>query len=117
VVHFDSVGLHRVSGIVENAVIKLQLEHMTSIPKNFKASMQISFKNTSVSTHSPIAKCICSALKPDIDPSSYSREKIKISSDSSNVFIEIWADNIPSLRANINSYLRLINTSYKCITN
>jgi tRNA threonylcarbamoyladenosine modification (KEOPS) complex Pcc1 subunit len=89
---------------------------MTSIPKNFKASMQISFKNTSLSTHS-LAKCICSALKPDIDLSSYSREKIKISSDSSNVFIEIWADNIPSLRANINSYLRLINTSYKCITN
>ena len=90
---------------------------MTSILKNYKASVQISFKNKPVSIRSSIAKCICSALKPETELLSYSREKIKISSDSSNVFIEIWADNIPSLRANINSYLRLIDTSYKCIRN
>ncbi len=90
---------------------------MTSISKNCKASIQISFKNMTMSTYNSVAKCICSALKPETELLSYSREKIKISSDSSNVFIEIWADNIPSLRANINSYLRLIDTSYKCIRN
>ena len=90
---------------------------MTSTSRNYKASMQISFKNMPVSsTHSTIAKCICSALKPDKKLLSNSREKIKISSDVSNVFIEIEADNIPTLRASINSYLRLINISYKCIT-
>lgn len=90
---------------------------MTSILKNYKASMQISFKNKPISIRRSIAKCICSALKPDTKISSGSREKIKISSDVSNVFIEIESDNIPSLRATINSYLRLINTSYKCIIN
>ena len=90
---------------------------MTSIQKNYKSSMKISFKNKSVTTQGPIAKCICSALKPDTKLSSDSREKIKISSDASNLFIQIEADNIPSLRASINSYLRLINTSYKCIIN
>jgi tRNA threonylcarbamoyladenosine modification (KEOPS) complex Pcc1 subunit len=117
VVHCDSIGLHLVSGIVQNAVIKLQVEHMTSTSKNYKSNMKISFKNKSVATQSHIAKCICSALKPDTKLSSDSNEKIKISSDASNVFIEIEADNIPSLRASINSYLRLINISYKCITN
>jgi tRNA threonylcarbamoyladenosine modification (KEOPS) complex Pcc1 subunit len=90
---------------------------MTSILKNYKASMQISFKNMPISTRRPITKCICSALKPDIELSCDSSEKIKISSDVSNIFIEIETDNIPSLRASINSYLRLINISYKCITN
>ena len=77
--------------------------------------MQISFKNKPVSIRSSIAKCICSALKPDTKLSSCSKEKVKISSDVSNVFIEIESNSIPSLRATINSYLRLINTSYKCI--
>ena len=90
---------------------------MTSILKNYKASMQISFKNKPVSIRSSIAKSICYALKPDTKLSSCSKEKVKISSDVSNVFIEIESDNIPSLRATINSYLRLINTSYKCIIN
>jgi tRNA threonylcarbamoyladenosine modification (KEOPS) complex Pcc1 subunit len=117
VVHRNSIGLHQASGIVQNAVIKLQLEHMTSILKNYKASMQISFKNKPISIRRSIAKCICSALKPDTKLSSGSSEKIKISSDISNVFIEIESDDIPSLRATINSYLRLINTSYKCIVN
>jgi tRNA threonylcarbamoyladenosine modification (KEOPS) complex Pcc1 subunit len=116
VVHSDSVGLHLVSGVVQNAVIKLQEEHMTSTPKNYKSNMKISFKNKSIATQNFIAKCICSALKPDTKHSSDSGEKIKISSDASNVFIEIETDNIPSLRASINSYLRLVDTSYKCIT-
>jgi tRNA threonylcarbamoyladenosine modification (KEOPS) complex Pcc1 subunit len=117
VVHCDSIGLQLVYGVVKNAVIKLQVEHMTSTPKNYKSNMKISFKNKSVATQGRIAKCICAALKPDTKRSSNSSEKIKISSDASNVFIEIEADNISSLRASINSYLRLINTSYKCITN
>jgi tRNA threonylcarbamoyladenosine modification (KEOPS) complex Pcc1 subunit len=117
VVPCNLIELHRASGIVQNAIIKLQLGHMTSIPKNYKASIQISFKNMPTSLHTPIAKCICSALIPDIKISFYSREKINISSDISNVFIEIQTDSIPNLRATINSYIRLINASYKCIKN
>ena len=69
-----------------------------------------------------IAQCVCVALKPpntlslrstipsDLDPNVRVR-----SGGKSNVFIEIESDDIPSLRANINSYLRLANASYKCI--
>ena len=35
--------------------------------------------------------------------------------DHSNVYIEIESDNISSLRASINSYLRLADASYRCI--
>jgi tRNA threonylcarbamoyladenosine modification (KEOPS) complex Pcc1 subunit len=35
--------------------------------------------------------------------------------DLSNVYIEIESYNISSLRASINSYLRLIDASYRCI--
>lgn len=69
-----------------------------------------------------IAQCVCLALKPprtlslqltipsNLDPN------VRVRSDGkSNVFIEIKSDDIPSLRASINSYLRLADASYKCI--
>ncbi len=77
-------------------------------------------KNGSISYR--IAQCVCLALKPprtlplqptipsNLDPN------VRVRSDGkSNVFIEIESDDIPSLRASINSYLRLTNASYKCI--
>jgi tRNA threonylcarbamoyladenosine modification (KEOPS) complex Pcc1 subunit len=69
-----------------------------------------------------IAQCVCVALKPprtfslrptipsNLDPN------VRVRSDSkSNVFIEIESEDIPSLRASINTYLRLAEASYKCI--
>jgi tRNA threonylcarbamoyladenosine modification (KEOPS) complex Pcc1 subunit len=35
--------------------------------------------------------------------------------DMSNVYIEIETDDIQSLRACLNSYLRLADVSYRCI--
>jgi tRNA threonylcarbamoyladenosine modification (KEOPS) complex Pcc1 subunit len=78
------------------------------------------YKGDSISER--IAQCVCVALKPprtfslrptipsNLDPN------VRVRSDSkSNVFIEIESDDIPSLRASINSYLRLADASYKCI--
>jgi hypothetical protein len=92
--------------------------------KNFESGSEsisiIDDKNGSISYR--IAQCVCLALKPprtlplqptipsNLDPN------VRVHSDGkSNVFIEIKSDDIPFLRASINSYLRLANASYKCI--
>ena len=69
-----------------------------------------------------IAECVCVALKPprtlSLKPTIRSNmdPNVRVRSDSkSDVFIEIESNDIPSLRASINSYLRLANASYKCI--
>ncbi len=69
-----------------------------------------------------IAQCVCLALKPprtlSLQPTIPSNldPNVRVRSDGkSNVFIEIKSDDIPSLRASINSYLRLADASYKCI--
>jgi hypothetical protein len=77
-------------------------------------------KNGSVSYR--IAQCVCLALKPSRTlslqpaiPSNLDPNIIVRSDGKTNVFIEIESDDIPSLRASINSYLRLADASYKCI--
>ena len=108
------VGLGRTN---DSALPKSKSKHFES------GSESISFnddKNGSISDR--IAKCVCVALEPprtlslhptipsNLDPN------VRVRSDGkSNVFIEIESDDIPSLRASINSYLRLADASYKCI--
>ena len=69
-----------------------------------------------------IAQCVCVALNPprplSLQPTIPSNldPNVRVRSDGkSNAFIEIESYDIPSLRASINSYLRLANASYKCI--
>jgi tRNA threonylcarbamoyladenosine modification (KEOPS) complex Pcc1 subunit len=70
-----------------------------------------------------VAQSVSAALKPlgtlsssAADPSDFDAN-VRVSSDEkSNVFIEIESDDIPSLRASINSYLQLADASCKCIT-
>jgi tRNA threonylcarbamoyladenosine modification (KEOPS) complex Pcc1 subunit len=90
--------------------------------KHYESGTESISINESGSISDRIAQCVCVALKPpktltlrptipsDLDPNVRVR-----SGGKSNVFIEIESDDIPSLRANINSYLRLANASYKCI--
>jgi tRNA threonylcarbamoyladenosine modification (KEOPS) complex Pcc1 subunit len=103
----------QVYGVAQNANTKLQLGLMISISKSYKARIQISFKARAHKS-TLIAKSIYSALNPDTKASD-SEAMTRISVHGNNLFIEIEADNIASLRAMINSYLRLINVSYKCI--
>ena len=101
-------------GIAQNADTKLLLGHMMSILKNYKARIQISFE-APVHKSTLIAKSIYSALDPDTKVSFDSGAITRISVHIRNLSIEIETDDIPSLRAIVNSYLRLVNTSYKCI--
>ena len=62
------------------------------------------------SSSSPIPSSPPSGATPNIDVNT------RVSyDDHSNVHIEIESYNISSLRASINSYLRLADASYKCI--
>ena len=107
------IELHQASGIAENAITKLQPGLMMLISKNYKARIQLSFK-TSAHKSTLIAKSIYAALNADTKFSSDSGAITRISIHIPNLFIEIEADDISSLRATTNSYLRLANVSYKC---
>ena len=87
---------------------------MTLTSRNYKARIQISFEApTGKSTL--IAKSIYSALDPEIRHYSDSGATTRISITTPDLLIEVESDDIPKLRAIINSYLRLVNAAYKCI--
>jgi hypothetical protein len=110
---------------------------------NFKFTLSKSYidGNTlgvSKSSRVHLAKSMCMAIKPPITYSPYPSQSSSPSpipsspssganhsnidantrvsyDDHSNVHIEIESYSISSLRASINSYLRLADASYKCI--
>ena len=86
---------------------------MTLTSRNYKARIQISFRVPSKSTL--IAKSIYSALDPEIRYSSDSGATTRISISIPDLLIEVGSEDIPKLRALVNSYLRLVNVAYKCI--
>jgi hypothetical protein len=125
--------LSLVYGIARNVTTRLQEGLTMSRPKRCTAKIQLSFgeKGTKLKRKG-IVQSISIALKPPMTFSSYSGTPLssptlranpsnldintKVScDDKSNVFIEIASDDIPSLRATINSYLRLADASYRCI--
>ncbi|MGI8832144.1 MAG: KEOPS complex subunit Pcc1 [Nitrososphaeraceae archaeon] len=83
--------------------------------------------NSFYSSPNRIAHSVALALKPlktssppslystSADPSNFEANTQITYDGKSNVFIEIESDDISSLRASINSYLRLADASYKCI--
>jgi tRNA threonylcarbamoyladenosine modification (KEOPS) complex Pcc1 subunit len=63
-----------------------------------------------------IAASICHALAPDLRHMPATDCIPEISIESSKVIYKIETDDIASLRASINSYIRLADASYKCLT-
>lgn len=122
-----------VYGIARNVTTRLQGGLTTSRPKSCTAKIQLSLgKKETKLKRKGIVQSISIALKPPMTLSSSSGAPLssptpranltnldinaKVScDDSSDVFIEIESDDIPSLRASINSYLRLADASYRCI--
>lgn len=117
---------------------KLKRKGGSESPKP-KSGQYKSFENNTLWNSEPkysrIAQSVGVALKPpwtlsfsysppslSLSRSSFERAthnldaNIKVSyDDNSNVYIEIESDDIPTLRASINSYLRLADASYRCI--
>ena len=108
------VGLGRK---IDSALPKSKSKHYDSSSESISINED---KGDSISDR--IAQCVCLALKPprtlSLQPTIPSNldPNVRVRSDGkSNVFIEIESADIPSLRASINSYLRLADASYKCI--
>ncbi len=89
--------------------------------------------NNNESSCDRIAQSVSTALKPLLTLSSQYSSPVQPSSnegnpsileantevsycDNSNISIEFESDDIPTIRASINSYLRLADASYRCIT-
>lgn len=108
-------------GIVQNVILKLHQEHMISISKKSKVKIVISFYENSpqserFSNESKLtADSLYSALEPDIEYSLCTGVGMSINTHLSEVIIRIATDDIPSLRASINSYLRHVNTAIDVI--
>jgi tRNA threonylcarbamoyladenosine modification (KEOPS) complex Pcc1 subunit len=106
--------LRQAYGIAQNAITRLQVALTTLISKNYKARIQISFK-APIGKSTLIVKSIHSALDPEIRHSYDSGVIIRISINVPDLLIEVESDDVPRLRAIINSYLRLVSAAYKCI--
>lgn len=84
--------------------------HMILNLKSCKARIKVS------TTSKRKAAAICQALAPDIrlPPSSDARAEIFLK--NSEVIFKIETNDIASMRATMNSYLRLADASYKCLS-
>jgi tRNA threonylcarbamoyladenosine modification (KEOPS) complex Pcc1 subunit len=78
--------------------------------KHYRARIRISTKSRRAATS------IRDALAPDLNSLPKTEGLGQISLENSYVIFEIETTHIASLRANVNSFLRLVDTSYKCIT-
>ncbi len=62
------------------------------------------------------AACIRDALAPDLARLPKAEGRAEISLKDSYVIFDIETPDIASLRASVNSYIRLADVSYRCIT-
>lgn len=81
---------------------------MTS--KSYRARIKLSAKSRRVATS------IRDALAPDLKRLPKTEGRAEISLKNSDVIFTIETNDIASLRASVNSYLRLADASYRCIT-
>lgn len=77
---------------------------------SYKAKIRISTKSRRVATS------IRDALAPDLKRLPKTEGRARISLKDSDVVFAIETVDIASLRASINSYIRLADASYECIT-
>lgn len=83
---------------------------MTLNLKSYKARIKVT------TTSKRVAAGICHALAPDLPLMPSTGCKAEISLKNSAVTFKIETRDIASLRASINSYLRLTDASHKCLT-
>jgi tRNA threonylcarbamoyladenosine modification (KEOPS) complex Pcc1 subunit len=63
-----------------------------------------------------IATAVFDALAPDLAHVPKTDYSAEICLKNSDIIFKIETSDIASLRANINSYLRLVDASYRCLT-
>jgi tRNA threonylcarbamoyladenosine modification (KEOPS) complex Pcc1 subunit len=83
---------------------------MTLNLRGYKSKIKVSAKSKR------IAAAVCDALAPDLLLMPKTDGRAEICLKNSDIIFEIETSDIASLRASINSYLRLVDASYKCLT-
>lgn len=73
-----------------------------NIPEHVKAEFKIKFK----SFHT--AKMVLKSIEPEIQTAPSERSSVKVNLDGNTLKLVIDAEDTPSLRASVNSYLRWI---------
>ena len=84
--------------------------HLTLNLKSYKARIRVSTRSK------PVAAGIFHALAPDLRHMSSTSYRAEIFLRNSQVILKIQTSDTASMRASINSYLRLADASYKCLT-
>ncbi len=84
--------------------------HLTLNLKSYKARIRVSTRSKRV------AAGIFHALAPDLRHMSSTSYRAEIFLRNSQVILKIQTSDTASMRASINSYLRLADASYKCLT-
>ena len=84
--------------------------HLTLNLKSYKARIRLSTRSKRV------AAGIFHALAPDLRHMSSTGYRAEIFLRNSQVILKIQTSDTASMRASINSYLRLADASYKCLT-
>jgi tRNA threonylcarbamoyladenosine modification (KEOPS) complex Pcc1 subunit len=90
---------------------------MISARRHCRSEIRLSFHQSNLRT-GLVAEAVFSALRPDTkyfskDDSSHS----KVFLDDHLIIIQVEADDIPSLRASLNSYLRLFRICIDTLSN
>ncbi len=78
--------------------------------KNYTAKIRLNDRSNR------IAASIYHALAPDLVTMPSSDSRTNLSLKETHVIIDIESSDIASLRASLNSFLRLADASYKCLT-
>ena len=68
-----------------------------------------------IRTSGPAARSIFLALSPDLKKLEGTNERLAMSRKGSSIIFNVESDDIASFRANVNSYLRLVDASHRCI--
>jgi len=111
--YVDRLGFavrQQVYGIALNAIARLLQGHMTLNLKSCIAKVSI----TTISERA--AAGMCDALAPDLHLLSLPESGAELTVRGRKLVFTIETVDLASLRANINSYLRLADASYRCLT-
>lgn len=87
---------------------------MTS--KACRAEIRIRVKGRQQQQQPSKAESIYSALAPDLKKLEEKNERLEMKVSGQNLAFSVEAGDLASLRANVNSYLRLVDAAHRCLT-
>lgn len=107
VAHSNSVVSHPEYGNVPSAATRSPRARTILTSLNYRAEISIRGGRK--------ARAVYSALAPDLDILRGKDERLELSLSRTLITFSLVTEDLASLRANVNSYLRLADASLKCL--